>query len=164
MNTDNIPTPLIQKVVPFLPLVEKILLTSLLVGIVLVNMQIDSTVAIASLFGLAVTFFLLAFNPPTLPQDENEMLGFPELLGLTIIPKALWISCAVSVVGLTFYTLGLNNPGAKNMAAIGGFSIALATLALCVLLVTGARHLKINIPVLIRAVPICLIDFYVLLK
>ena len=56
MNTDNIPTPLIQKVVPFLPLVEKILLTSLLVGIVLVNMQIDSTVAIASLFGLAVTF------------------------------------------------------------------------------------------------------------
>lgn len=164
MITEQTATPLIARVTPYLPFVERILLTALLVGVVLTIMEIDLTVTRVSLFGLAGTYFQLAFNPPSIPQEENGLLGFSELLGYIIVPKVLWISAAISLVGIAFYVIGFNDTGFKNMVMIGGFSIAIGSLVLVVLLVSGVRHLRSIAPVLFRAVPICLIDFYILFK
>lgn len=164
MITEQTANPLISWVIPYLPFVEKVFLTALLAGAVLGLMEIDLTVTRVSLFGLAATYFLLAFRSPSLPQEENELLGFSELLGFIIVPKVLWISSAISITGIASSTFNFNNVGFKNMLMIGGFSIVIGTLVLVVLAVSGVRNLRSIASVLLRALPICLIDFYLLFK
>lgn len=164
MTSQHTPTSLTARITPHLPLAEKILLTSLLIGIVLTIMQIDSAVASVSLLGLAATFFLLAYRPIDVPRQENELLGLSELLAFMIVPKVLWISSAISALGIAFYMFNFGNPGYKNMLMIGGSTIAVAALILAVLLVSGVKHIRMVTPILLRALPICLIDFYILFK
>lgn len=103
MGSTQTPTPAIVKITNQLPLVEKILLTALAVGVILTAMGIDSTVTRVSLFGLGVAFFLSAYRVIDIPEAENEPYGFSALLGLTVVPKVLWISSAVSAVGISMW-------------------------------------------------------------
>lgn len=162
MTSEKTSTPLIVRISHHIPMVEKILLTTLLIGAILAIMHIDSTVAKFSLLGLAVAFFLLAFRPLDIPEQENEQLGFSELLTLMNVPKVLWISSAVSALGIAFYIFGFENEGYKNMLMIGGMSIGVSVLILVVSLVRGVRHIGVVTPILLRAVPLCLVDFLIL--
>jgi len=164
MTPEQTPTPFIVTLTKHLPLVEKILLTALAIGTILTLMKIDSTVTRVSLLGIGVTFFLLAYRPTDMPRQEGEQFGFSELLGLTIVPKVLWISSAISAFGIAFYIFDFGNDGYKKMLMIGGLTIGIGTILLVVFLVSGVRHVKTVTPILLRAVPLCLVDLYILLK
>lgn len=164
MTSDQKPTPLIVTITKHLPLVEKILLTALAIGTILTVMQIDSTVTRVSLLGLGITFFLLAYRPNNIPIHEGERFGFSELLGLTILPKVLWISSAISALGIAFYLFNFGNDGYKRLVMVGGLTIGIATMLLFVFAVSGVKHVRTVVPILLRAVPLSLVDFYILFK
>src|SRR5687767_12993140 len=106
MNSQQPPVPAATLITQYLPVAEKILLTSLAVGAIMMAMEIDTGVASGSLIGLAVIFFLSAYRPLDDPSsedagraqavdiasDEDGAGSFPELLGRTILPKVLWLS------------------------------------------------------------------------
>jgi len=162
MNSAPTPAPLIIRITKHLPLVEKFLLTGLAVGAILTLLKMDTTVSRITLLGLGVTFFLFAYRPPDIPIQENEKFGFPELLGLMIVPKVLWISCAVSAVGIAFFLV--KSEGYKQMLFIGGSSIGIGSFLLVILLLNGVKHIKTVTPVLLRAVPLLLADVYLFSK
>jgi hypothetical protein len=163
MNTSE--TVITPKLFQYIPLIEKILLVALVIGTILALMEIDMTVVTISLFGLAATFFLRAFQPPKeIRQSENETFGFSELLTLSIIPKVLWISSAVSSIGVAFYLINFENKGYKQMLLIGIMSIGAGLVLFTIFLLTGVKHLKIIVPVLLRAIPVSLAAIYFFLK
>jgi hypothetical protein len=164
MTSEQTPTPFIVTITKHLPLVEKVLLTALAIGTILTVMQIDSTVTRVSLLGLGVTFFLLAYRPNDIPRQEGEQLGFSDLLGLMIVPKVLWISSAISALGIAFYLFDFGNDGYKQMLMIGGLTIGVGTILLIVFFVSGVKHIRTVLPILLRAVPLCLVDLYILFK
>lgn len=164
MTSEQTPTSFIVTITKHLPLIEKVLLTALAIGTILTVMKIDSTVTRVSLLGLGVTFFFMAYRPSDIPRQEGEQFGFSDLLGLMIVPKVLWISSAVSALGIAFYLFDFGNDGYKKMLMVGGLTIGIGTLLLVVFLVSGVKHIKTVTPILLRAVPLCLVDFYILFK
>jgi hypothetical protein len=147
-----------------LPLLEKILLTLLVIGAILTALNMDMTLTKISLIGLAIIFFLMAYHPIDIPRQENEQLGFSELLALSIVPKVMWIGSAVSSLAIAFYLIPLENKGYKQMLLIGGSSIGICVVLMLVFLGMGVKHLRIIIPVLLRAVPLFAVDLYILLS
>jgi hypothetical protein len=149
-----------------LPVVEKILLCALALGAILAVLDINFTLLRASLIGLAAIFFLLAYRPPEkeIQREENEPGGFSELLALTIIPKVLWISSAVSLIGIAFYFISPENEGYKQMLFIGMTTLGTALIVLAFFLVSGTKHLKTVVPILYRAVPALIAAIYFLVK
>ena len=164
MNPEQKPIPFIVHITKYLPLVEKVLLLALTIGIILTVMKIDSTVTRVSLLGLATTFFLLAYRPTDIPRQEGEQFGFSQLLGLMIVPKVLWISSSISAVGIAFFIFDFGNDGYKNMLLIGGLSAVIGTFLFVILFASGVKNIKIVTPILLRALPLCLVDFYILFK
>jgi len=81
-----------------------------------------------------------------------------------IVPKVLWISSAISALGIAFYLFDFGNDGYKRLLMIGGLTIGIGTLLLVVFLASGVKHIKTVTPILLRAVPLCLVDFYILFK
>jgi hypothetical protein len=110
-----------------------------------------------SLSGLAGIYFLMAYRPPT-PVPEGEKKGFGQLLSQTILPKVLWIGCAVGAIGIMFHLLQLD--GAHEMllihAASGGVGVGMF---LAFRQSTDSQALT---PLLYRAVPLLLISVYLL--
>lgn len=164
MTSEQARTPLLIQLTKYLPLVEKICWTALGVGLLLTMLQIDTTITLVSLLGLGCVFFLMAYRPIDLPQPEGESFGFSELLGLMIVPKVLWIGSSVSVVGICFYLLELNKEGYIKMLMVGALTGIVAMLVLAILFVMGVKHLKTVLPILLRALPLSLVDLYLLLK
>ena len=158
------PTSLIVKITNQLPLVEKIFLEALAIGTVLTLLSIDSSVTKFSLLGLGVIFFLMTYSPTDLPGEEGEKFGFTELLAWAIVPKVMWISSAVSAFAISFYLFDFGNDGYKKMLMIGGSTIGIGILLLTFFLISGVKHLKMVTPILLRAVPLFLVDIYIFLK
>jgi hypothetical protein len=158
------PTSLVARITNYLPLIEKIVLTALAIGLLLTVMKMDNAVTNFSLIGLAVVFFLSAYRPMEIPRNENEQLGFTELLAFSIIPKTMWISCAISAMGISFYMSQFGNEGYKQMLLIGGSTIAIGTVMLGFCVVSGVRNLNLVTPILFRALPLLAADIYIFLK
>lgn len=162
MISDQTSSPLILTLTKYVPLVEKVLLVALTIGIILLVMDMDSSMITISLMGLAATFFLRAYRPTDILRQEDEPFGFSELLGLMIAPKVLWISSAVSAVGIAFSFSTPDNDGYRQMLLIGGLSIASGTIIVGIFWLMGVKQIRTVIPVLFRAIPLCLVDFYML--
>jgi hypothetical protein len=145
-----------------LPWIEKIFLTAVIAGTILLTLKINSSLVKISLLGLGVTFFLSAYRPTELPRSENEKFGFQELLAGTIVPKMLWISSAISTVGIAFYLFNFGNDGYRRLLMIGGLTIATGTMILLISLLQGTKNLGTAAPILYRAIPLLLLDFYIL--
>ncbi len=147
----------------YLPLVEKILLAVLAVGVVLTLANMDPVVARFSLVGLAVTFFLRAYRPPETFIEEERSPRFIELLGLSIVPKVLWIGSAVCAMGISFYLFDFGNDGYVQMLVIGTLSVANGILVVVVCAVSGVKMSAV-MPILLRAVPLGLVCAYLWLR
>ena len=158
------PTPFIVRITKNLRWAERAFLIALVIGTILVFFKIDSSVLKVSLVGLAITFFLYAYKPLDIVRNENEQLGFSDLLALTILPKVMWISSAVSTMGLLLYLLDLGNDGYKRMLMIGGLTIGISIVLLTIFSVSGVKNIKGIMPVLFRAIPLLLVDCYILFK
>ena len=156
-------TPLILKITPYVGLLEKIFLTGLVIGLVLTYFKPDNkTIMQVSLLGLSSTYFLTAFRIIDIPRQDGEVLEFKDLLTYTIVPKVIWISCGLSLLGLFIYTLQLGHEGHKRAFMTGGLSIAIGLIIIGYAAITGTKHLKYILPTVIRAVPLLIADFYLL--
>lgn len=153
-------TPLIIRLTKNLHWAEALFLAGLVIGMILTSMHIDPGVTKVSLFGLAATFFLAAYKPMDIQKDETKPAGFPELLANMIVPKVMWIGSSVSVMGIAFYLLHMK--GYEQMLMIGGSTLAMTVLLFAFLLAGGVKDAKFAAPILLRAVPLLFIDFYIL--
>ena len=152
----------ILKITEYLPVVEEVLLTILAIGVILILTKIDSLIAKISLIGLAVTFFLSAYQPLEIPKEENEKLGFLELLAFAFVPKALWISCAISLMGILFFLS--QNEGYKQMLMIGVSTISISVILYSLFLLLRVKNLSNLNRILLRAIPLLLINLYLIFK
>lgn len=155
---------MLQGVTQYLPRLERMLLMLLVLGIVMTFLTSVGTLIInLAIAGLALTFFLYAYRPLDVETGGDEKPGMAELLGWAIVPKVLWISCAVSALGILFFLTRTANEGYRSMVMIGGVSILIGILVLGVLGMTGTRHLAHTTPILLRAIPLMLMDSYIFL-
>lgn len=144
---------------------EALLIATLIAGIVLtyINIPVSLLIQIA-LAGLGILFFIYAFQPIPINAKEGEKFGFQELFAWSIIPKVIFISCAICLVGTLFYTLGTNEAGYVQLLSIGTTSLILALVILAFLKLNGVKHLDNLNFIIIRAVPILVIGAYLLLS
>jgi hypothetical protein len=152
-----------NRLATYAPLVEKIFFGGLLLGVILTLIHVepfDTTVTVVSLYGLGVAYYLSAFQRFESRQDESTAIGFKELLAFSIVPKVLWLSSAVSVVGIAMFVMGTASQGYKQMMMIGGAAIAFGTVVTLILLTGGAGVKKPILPALLRAIPLLIGDLY----
>jgi hypothetical protein len=154
---------LISRLVKYLPIAEVFFLGGLIVGLILNALKIDGMSLIKfCLPGLAIIYFLSAYKPADLPTDENNPLGFSELLSLSILPKVMWISATVLTIGVLFYLL--KNEGYKQMLMIGCLSMGSSLLILLILFLSRSKHLNNCASVLLRGIPLLATGAYILFK
>jgi hypothetical protein len=146
----------------FLPRAEMFLLALFAAAIALELFEINLAVLfIISLSGLSLVFFLYAQFPSNTESSGEGNQGFKHVLGLTLVPKVLWISTAVTTVGILFYTQEF--PGMKTMLTVGGISIAICTIILLFLRFMKINGLESVFPILYRSYPALLAAAYILL-
>ncbi|NQZ78677.1 MAG: hypothetical protein HRT61_21565 [Ekhidna sp.] len=150
-----------NKVLPYL---ERVFLATLLVAFVLQLTGSELPILMSlSIAGLGVTFFLSAYRPLNIEPTEDEQMGFNELLGLSIVPKVLWISTAVATIGILLFSLQLGNDGYLRMLYIGGSTIIIASVIMLILKAMGTKYLNATFPVYFRALPTLLVIAYILI-
>lgn len=146
-----------------LPYLERVFLATLVVAYVLKLTGSELPILMTiSLAGLGVTFFLSAYRPLNIETTEGEQMGFNELLGLSIVPKVLWISTAVATIGILFYTLQLGNDGYLRMLYVGASTIIIALVIMLILKAIGTKYLNATFSVFFRALPTLLVVAYIL--
>ncbi|WP_456457920.1 hypothetical protein [Reichenbachiella sp.] len=116
-----------------------------------------------SLLGLAAVFFLNAFKPQKIEQTGSEQLDFNDLLGMSIVPKVLWIASAVALIGITFYQLGMEKGYSRTLGS-GSLSIIIGTFVLLFLKIREAKHIDKSLPILFRAIPVAVLAVYLYLN
>ncbi len=139
---------------------EGVFLAAFGVGLVLQYLDIQTKIVFIALLGLSTIYFLGAYIPMEVPSS-NKQGGFADLFSQSIAPKLLSIACSVCVVGILFYLTGLK--GAKQMLLIGALSIALLSVFLFVVIFKNDVIKKALMPLLLRAIPLAMISFYILL-
>ena len=148
-----------QRLYRYLEQAELILLVILTASLLGRYLQMDGhmTGLQISLSGLAGVYFLMAYRPPS-PLPGGQKKGFAQLFSETILPKVLWIGCAVGAVGIMFHLLQLE--GARQMLMIhtasGGVGIGMF------LAFRQTGDTQTLTPVLYRAIPLLLISVYLL--
>lgn len=155
-RTDLIP---IAKILPWL---EKAGLALLLVTGVMMLLEMPSMeLLMVSLGTIATVFFLNTHTLPKIEFKEDAPLGFRALFSCLILPKVLWISAAISTIGILFYILRLQ--GHAEMLLIGGTTLTIGVVSLFALLLSDEKNLRIIYqPVLLRVLPVLIITLYLL--
>jgi hypothetical protein len=149
----------------YLSIAEQGLLAALIISMVLTILHVDSSVIIYySLIGLAIVFFLNAYRPLNSQRAEDEKFIFTDLLTTTILPKVMWISCAVSVIGILFYIRHFEAQSYKNMLIIGGGSLLLGVLTAGFFMLGKVKSNETLQAVLLRAIPMLVMDIYIFMK
>jgi hypothetical protein len=157
---------LIKKAIPYLGWGELFLLAGLATGMLVVFILESDGKLITelSLLGLAVIYFLKGYQHIQIPHDDAEALGFKDLLALVIIPKVVYISCAISAFGIYLLVNGVEHQGDKYMMMIGGSTLLVAHTIIAYAFVTGTKRLKYLLPTLARATPLMLVDIYIFFR
>ncbi|CAN5399374.1 hypothetical protein BH10BAC4_BH10BAC4_02680 [soil metagenome] len=151
------------KLYTYLPILEKVAIAIFALGLILRYMNVNGDTLIQiSLSTLAAVFFLSAYKPVTIESEEGEKLGFKDLLGQTILPKLLGISCAVGIIGIQFYMLGLK--GFEVMVMMGGIVTLMALVVMGGLYAIGTKNLESAFPMVLRAIPIMIFNIYVFIQ
>ena len=145
------------------PYQEKLFTATIVLGVLLSYFGMNTNILInISLLGLGMAYFFYVFKESDIePKDEEEM-KFSELLGLSIIPKVLWISSSVSVIGILFHNLDLDYDGYLRLLQIGGSTITIGTAVLFVLKFQGTKYINAAFPILLRTFPILVVVCYIL--
>ncbi|MDZ4714060.1 MAG: hypothetical protein SH819_01205 [Cytophagales bacterium] len=166
----NSPSPFANKLFQFLALAEGILVAVLISGLVArsLQMSLGAQMMVLSLAGLGGIYFLSAYKPPALAattesdSQEQERIGFLDLLLQTIIPKLIWIGCAVGSIGLSLYFTETGNEGYTLMLMIHATVVAPATLLIFFGAVRAVKGASLLSPVLYRAIPLLFAALYIL--
>jgi hypothetical protein len=115
-----------------------------------------------SMSTLSLAFMVYSRVAVKAPFQEEETLGFLDLMVFQIVPKVMWMSAALATVGILFSFLSM--PGYQQLLTIGtatlGISLAIAGL----FSISSRKDLSALYPVLLRAVPVFSIALYFLWK
>lgn len=152
-------TPFSETLYAFVERGETLFLIMLLAGAVLFSFGFSqgSGLVTFALGGLAVVFFLMAYRPPKSNQLNTEKkMDFMQLVVLTIIPKVLWISCAVGTIGLLLRHLQTENDGYRQMLIIQSAVTVGTLIVVGVGVVKGVSGLRNLLPIYYRALPLTL--------
>ncbi|MBI3219122.1 MAG: hypothetical protein HYZ44_06400 [Bacteroidetes bacterium] len=151
----------IQKLFPFLNKIEIACWLGLIIGFVAQYLNYPSqSLQVVSLIGLSIVFFLGAYQPSNIVQEEGEKWGMPELFQLMIVPKVLGIGMAVACLGIVFKIIDNNPKGSAQMLLLGGGTCAIAITIALVGVLTKVKHVQSVVPKLYRAVPIAAAALY----
>lgn len=160
-----------SKLAGFLQWIERIFIVTLHIGVIFKFFKIGlaNDILIISAFGLAIAFFANAFKVTNIFESKaaanhHGPFGMLELLCLMIVPKVLWISASISTFAVLLYMLKLGNTGYIQMASIGGGTILMSFLILTIAFFTGIKNLKSVVPLLVRAIPALIVDYFLLFK
>ncbi|MEM7549581.1 MAG: hypothetical protein AAF363_07900 [Bacteroidota bacterium] len=146
-----------------LPVVERFALVVFTLGLVLTDLIEYSNILVSiSLTVLAIVFFLTAYIPIEMPQDEEHKTGFNELFTFTIGPKIIWIACSISTVGLQFYFNGLEGP--DIMLIVGSITLVPLNFLLGIQFLRRIKYAENLTPIFFRSIPIMVFDIYVLIQ
>lgn len=130
-------SPLNALIFKYLPLTEKIFLAALGIGWMLRYLSLDSNVLFISLVGLATVYFLNAYKPPEIGPEDSPV-DFTALLALLILPKVMWISSSISLIGVLFHLLEFT--GWRQMVLIGAGSLGTGIFLSLVFVATGSER------------------------
>ena len=164
MLNQKVSTGIISRVTPYLFYAEAFFLLLVGIGLIMMMSGNGSEFVRLGLPGLAIVLFLRAYVPLDVPVDENEVTGFKEMLGWMIIPKVLCIGSAISATALSLYLSRMDEGMYTQMFMIAGTTVLGGLVVLGVLQISGTKHLGVTVPVLYRAVPLAMIDFYLLFE
>lgn len=144
------------------PWIERIAFVLLVVAVVLTFIGIPAQeLLMVAMATLSIAFFLNIRIPFETERPGDASWGFREMLTYLVLPKIMWISASVSVIGILFHILGLK--GALEMLFIGGTSLFFAIGIFGILLLTGSEDLKIYQRILLRIIPVAIIAIYLFL-
>lgn len=149
----------------YLPVAEQVLLAALIIAMLLNMVSFDSSRIIhACVIGLAIVFFLNAYKPMITQPIESEKFGFNDLLVTAILPKVMWISCAVSAIGILFYIRQYEPQSYRSMLIIGGGSLLIGMLTAGFFMLGKVKNNETLQAVLLRAIPMLVMDIYIFMK
>lgn len=121
-----------------------------------------SSVLVFAFAALGGIYFLMAYRPQAIPPTtDGAPPGFKDLFVLTILPKVMWISCAVGAAGLSMLHTHPDNLGYQQLLLIQASVSILGMLAVgaCAAIGADTRHI---IPILYRSIPLALASIYIL--
>jgi hypothetical protein len=148
----------------YLPYLEVIALALIIAGVALAFSGNGSIVRMIGILLLAGVYFQYAFQRIELNLLPDEKQGFTELLRFSIVPKVLWLSCSVSLVGIAFYLLKLTPQSYQQLLLIGAVTLASGFVILLPAVLGHARNADKLVPLLYRAAPLVVLDIYLLMK
>jgi hypothetical protein len=161
--SDSFSANLMAKIGKHLYTAEMVLTGLLTLGLLLPKMNIDSSALILiAVGGLAIIFFLQAYNAVPIPIPPAQM-GFPELLCFSIVPKVMWIAMSICTIGILFFLLDVSK-GYAQMLLIGVTCLIICLLILGYFFLTRPNYVRVLTPVLYRAAPVLLVSAYLLLS
>ena len=133
-----------------LPIAEKIFLLLLVIGAGMKAIDKGGSMFLAlALSGLACVYFLGIHVPSEVKIEEGEEpSGFKMLLILSILPRVIGISLAVSIIGIQFYLLQLE--GSAVMLLVGGQTIIVAMFLFLVMQLNGTPYVESLRPKMLR--------------
>ncbi len=159
-------TSFVQSLTPVMIWAERIATAAFIASLAAVFMAKGSSidfaryVFMASSAILAAVYFLNAYMPVNFQRDDNEKFGMKELLLTTMLPKILWISCAVCMAGFFLLSQNAEHDAHLNLWMIGGLSLLGGLVFLAFGMVTGDKHATVVAPVAFRAVPLLILVIY----
>jgi hypothetical protein len=162
MNED--PRHPILKIARFFPIVEKIVLPALAVGVLLDYSHLNGTpIILTCLPILAITFFLRAFVPIELPEHEHPF-DFLHLLVFVIMPKIVGIASAISVLGIFLFLLDSGNKGYLQLLMIGSSTSFIAFLIYLYGVLKSMKGVTSLLPLFYRAMPFAIVAAYIFVQ
>lgn len=157
------PSP-VNQIIRFRDRLEIVLLSALFIGVILAWTQTNSQVLPTALVALAPVFFISAFLAVAPASSDSQPQGFISLLVSTILPKVMWISCAISAVGIAFHLFHVPSEHYAPMIMIGGTTLLGGTLEVIVFALMRVKQIRVVLPVLYRAIPLLAMDAYILFQ
>ncbi len=146
------------------PIGEKVGLAALTIGLALQYGNFDGRQFILiSLAVLAIVFFVSAFRPLELPE-QNEPLDFSHLLVLVIMPKIVLIAAAVSTFGIFAFFLKTGNKGYLQPLMVGFSTTATAFMIYVYGALKGMNGLDRVLPLFYRALPFAIVAAYIFVQ
>lgn len=155
-------SPFMSAIFRILSPLEKILIVVVLVGTAFRYLHLTGAaeILLLSMMALAAVFYLLGFKP--MPPVEGAGTGMGAMVAGTLLPKLGWIGCSVTIVGLLFTTLHLNGGG--EMLMVGSSALGVVCVLSFYFMATGSAFTPNLMTILYRAIPLCVIGWYMLMN
>jgi hypothetical protein len=164
MNEVPQPQHPVLKIARFFPIVEKIVLPALAIGVLLDYSHFNGKpIILICLPILAIVFFLGAFVPLELPE-RDQPYDFSHLLVFMIMPKVVGIASAISILGIFFYLLDLGNKGYLQLL-MNGASVTFAAFAIYLYgVIKSMEGVSTLLPLFYRAIPFAILATYIFIQ